>query len=102
MDIATIFNNSQLWQTLGRACCLPEAYLIGAGNDPGEVSLLLILTFDNGFHDAGVVRTQVDCNKGQRTPSSPFNFVLPRPIHAPKQWVIPASHNDSKKANEAV
>jgi hypothetical protein len=35
-------------------------YLIWASDDLGELALLLILSFDNSFNDARVVRPQVD------------------------------------------
>jgi hypothetical protein len=33
--------------------------LIGAGNDLGELALLFILAFDDGFNDTGVVGSQI-------------------------------------------
>jgi hypothetical protein len=35
------------------------SYLIRTGDDLGELTLVLILAFDNGFDDTGVVGAQV-------------------------------------------
>ena len=34
-------------------------YLVGAGDDLGELALLFVLPFDHGFDDAGVVGAKV-------------------------------------------
>jgi hypothetical protein len=37
-----------------------STHLIGAGDDPGELALLLALTLHHGFDDTGMVGAQID------------------------------------------
>lgn len=58
MDRATIC--TALGQSDAVSCTRePSAYLIGTGDDSGELVLVLVLAFGYCFHDRGVVGAQV-------------------------------------------
>jgi hypothetical protein len=73
-------------------------YLVGAGDDVGELAVLLRLAFDHGFDDARVVGAQVD----EAVPDASLTNALDSMWMRAWRPVAVTSQMASKKAKDAV
>lgn len=72
-----------------------EAHLIWTRNDFRKVSLLFILTLDNGLYDAGVIGPEI--NETVRDPGFPYGLK-----EGERRGVNPAEHQNSSRERGCV